>query len=480
VSSVLSDADRQALRDGIANLPRAENHKAGQAVDPERMLVVPGHRAALDPDRPLVVANRGMGKSFWTHALADEGTRSRIAGKIPSLGPTDVVIGFNASERADSSAPTPTALASAFHASKAPEALWRSVLARIATERLERSIPALRESFADAVNWTVANGEVVDRLLTELDDQEHAKGRKLVVVFDALDKLANDWKTVRELLKALLQRALAAQSYRALRLKLFIRRDQSEDRTLFEFTDSSKLQNTRVELSWTSGDLYELLFTRLSQDATSAAAFGKLRGQLPSLLDPSGVHAKVLVDALAGEFMGAGENRGRVFTWLPLHLSDAHGETSPRTFLTAWREAAHHTPVPETLPVDHRGLLEGVRRASEDRLHELHEDYWWIGTALAPLRGQTVPIDRAALESLWKQDGTVQKIRQSTDRGLVPVHLESSTLDGEQALAHSLSAIGVIEVRSTGKINVPDIFRVEAGIKRKGGVKPPRRANGST
>lgn len=473
---VLQNEDRQALRDGLANLPRAVNHRAGQPVDPERMLIIPGHRAALDPDRPLVVANRGMGKSFWTHALADEGARS----KIPSLGPVDVVIGFNSSERADSSAPTPTALAAALHASRAPEAIWRSVLARIAADRLERKIAMLSESFTKAVAWTAANGEVVDHLLTELDDQEHAKGRKLVVVFDALDKLANDWKTVRELLKALLQRALAAQSYRALRLKLFIRRDQSEDRTLFEFTDSSKLQNTRVELSWTSGELYELLFTRLSQDPTSAAAFGKLRGQLPSGLYSSDNQAKLLVDALAGEFMGAGENRGRVFTWLPLHLSDAHGETSPRTFLTAWKEAAHHTPVPETLPVDHRGLLEGVRRASEDRLRELHEDYWWIGTALAPLRGQTVPIDRPALEDHWKQDGTVSKIRQSTDKGLIPVQLESPAQDGELALVQSLSAIGVIEVRSNGKINVPDIFRVEAGIKRKGGVKPPRRPNGST
>jgi hypothetical protein len=32
-----------------------------------------------------------------------------------------------------------------------------------------------------------------------------------------------------------------------------------------------------------------------------------------------------------------------------------------------------------------------------------------------------------------------------------------------------------METRSTGKIDVPDIFRVEARIKRKGGVKPPLR-----
>jgi hypothetical protein len=31
-------------------------------------------------------------------------------------------------------------------------------------------------------------------------------------------------------------------------------------------------------------------------------------------------------------------------------------------------------------------------------------------------------------------------------------------------------------VRSNDKINIPDIFRLEAGIKRKGGVAAPSRA----
>jgi hypothetical protein len=39
-----------------------------------------------------------------------------------------------------------------------------------------------------------------------------------------------------------------------------------------------------------------------------------------------------------------------------------------------------------------------------------------------------------------------------------------------------MTQIAVMEERTNGKINVPDIFRVEAEILRKGGVAVPRRS----
>jgi len=50
-------------------------------------------------------------------------------------------------------------------------------------------------------------------------------------------------------------------------------------------------------------------------------------------------------------------------------------------------------------------------------------------------------------------------------------------LGGDQlsALLSSMRDVGVMEERSNGKINVPDIFRVEAAILRKGGVAVPKR-----
>ena len=479
--------DFSAIRQGLADLPRADNHAPGGPVQPTRIVAIAGHRAALDSERALVVGNRGMGKSFWAHALADAAARKKAAATFHELASMDVLIGFNASERTDSIAPTPAAIHDALQKCKDPDAIWRAVLVRVAAHE-GTSVSATRAIspvFTELVAWVQTHGESVDQLLTSLDDRLLAAGRKLVVVFDALDRLASDWETTRRLTEALLKRALAVRSYRALRLKLFMRRDQFEDPSLFAFPDGSKIRNTRVDLTWTSTDLYSLLFTRLSQ-GSSAKAFEGLAGQLNTaqtlqseLSEVPADRNKVLVDALAGEYMGTDKKRGRVYTWLPLHLSDSRGETSPRTFLTAWREAALHLPAPNGQAVDHLGLLEGVRRASEDRLQELNEDYWWIPTALAPLQGQMVPMDRSVLEALWLASDTATNIRAtSSGRGLAPVQLDDTTKVPEAALVDALAAIGVIEIRSNGKINVPDIFRVEAGIKRKGGVRPPQRPPG--
>ena len=467
-----------ALRLGLAELPRASNHAPGASVDPADMVIVPGHRAALDPDRALVVASRGMGKSFWTHALATPAARQKVADQFHQLANIDVRIGFNASERSEAIAPTVAAIGRALRDGVEPGTVWLTVLAQAAAVAGGANFEGPKDDFGAQATWVQSHGQSVENLLTAVDDAFFRAGKRLVVVFDALDRLADDWGTTRVLSTALLKRALAVGSYRSLRFKLFMRTDQFEDPRLFEFPDGSKTRNTRVDLKWETGDLYALLCDRLAQSPLSAPAFRAIQARVPtpgSLFDAPPDTMKSIVDALAGEFMGANKRRGRVYTWLPLHLADARKETSPRTFLTAWREAARHSPAPPDRPVDYLGLLEGVRKASEDRLHELEEDFWWIGHALEPLRGQMVPMELSLLEARWLAAGTVGAIRHgSPGRPYIPTQLDDATRKPEAALVHALATIGVLEVRPNGKINVPDIFRVEAGIKRKGG-QPPRR-----
>jgi hypothetical protein len=474
-----SDLDFAAIRAGLAALPRTSNYTPGDPIELDNIVVVPSHRAALDPDRTLVVGNRGVGKSFWTHVLADPPARSYVAKTFPELAAVDVVIGFNASERVDAVAPTLGAINQAFREVNDPEALWRAVLVRVARERgvgMPDGLP--RDDFAREVAWVSAHGEPVDRVITALDDRCTAASKRLVIVFDALDRLGADWQTKREQTRGLLQRALAARSYRSIRLKLFMRRDQFEDPLLFQFADGSKIENQRVDLLWSSGELYTLLFSWLTTAGVSASAFAQLqRTYLVSAKRASEDAHKILVNAIAGEFMGATAKQGRVYTWLPLHLSDARGETSPRTFLTAWREAALYAPAPSRRPLDYRGIHEGVRKASEDRLKELKEDYWWISLALQPLRDQQVPMARAVLKKLWSDKKIPREILSSSS--ISPVRLSSASGDRsslEDALIKDLVAIGIIEVRPNDKINIPDIFRLEAGIKRKGGVPAPKRA----
>jgi hypothetical protein len=192
-------------------------------------------------------------------------------------------------------------------------------------------------------------------------------------------------------------------------------------------------------------------------------------------LDAAPRDQEALVTAIAGEYMGRDRKRGRVYTWVPLHLSDAANNCSPRTFLTAWKTAAEHVPAPPRLAVDYLGLNEGVRRASNARLTELREDYPWIDLALAPLRRQFVPIQKVDLFQLWSEDRVTERIVEQA-RGkdaLAPIGMSE---DNQDALLQTMTQIAVMEERTNGKINVPDIFRVEAEILRKGGVAVPRRS----
>jgi hypothetical protein len=452
------------------------------------LLIVGTHRSALDPERTLVVGNRGAGKTFWAHALTQPEIRELVAKELqqPALVNCDVEIGFNARDFSTEIAPSKEVIRRILKYGIEPEDIWRAVMARAAAKAIGKAVP---KEFEEFLGWLQSDPIEFDNLMRDADAFMVGSGKRLLLVFDALDRLADEWSTTRSLTQALLRRALAARSYRAIRLKLFMRLDQFADEKLYQFPDASKIRNTRVDLEWKTQDLYRLLFQRLSRTPVSKDAFSQLAGSIfpvglfPGENIPDGTY-KQIVDLLAGEFMTSGDRkdpskRGRVFTWLPEHLADARMQVSPRTFLTAWREASHFGTQPMGKAVDHLGLQEGVRKASEDRLSELKEDYPWIDAALEPLKGKLVPMERVELESIWKESNTAKRvIDQSNIAGrLAPVQLEEKNIPPETSLVKALDSIGVLETRSNGKINLPDIFRVEAGIKRRGGVRPPVRRN---
>ena len=473
------------IRSALRAFSPASRVEPNEHVAPDRVFTPESHRSVLDPGRQLVVGNRGMGKSLWTHALLDPVVRAEVAEAYgqPLLAACEVVIGFNGSDKPLDVAPTREAISRALGNGYSPDEIWRAVIFRAmqravgqpesmhldtSLERLKTSPMLFEESFASA------------------DDLLSKSGRTLLVIFDALDRLADDWQTIRSLTSGLLRRALALRSFRSVRAKIFIRPDQYADPTIFQFPDGSKLKNDHVDLSWKPHELFGLLFFELLRNPTSKeslqfvanriGASGALR--LSSANNRSAIEDQVsLVNALAGPYMGTDARRGRVYTWVPLHLSDAKNTCSPRTFLTAWQKAADHEPAPRNRAVDHLGLIEGVRRASSARLEELREDYRWIDAALDALRGLFVPIGRAELLDVWQSSKVVQQITNQaiSNHWLAPVELETGT-DAPAALLAAMISIAVMEERANGKINVPDIFRVEAGIKRRGGVAVPRRA----
>lgn len=176
--------------------------------------------------------------------------------------------------------------------------------------------------------------------------------------------------------------------------------------------------------------------------------------------------------------------KGATYTWLIQHLADARGETTPRGFLTTLRSAALYEPCPTDLVIDYRGLLHGVAEASDNRVDDLKQDYWWIDYVKEPLSGLETPIERESLLATWRNDGTATIIRRAAvHRGPIPAYLSLREFAGElprevaelvrteeDALLATLRLIGVVEFRSNGKINVPDIFRVAFKMKRRGGA----------
>ncbi|NOU26764.1 MAG: hypothetical protein HOO96_02565 [Polyangiaceae bacterium] len=454
------------LRDALVALPRAANVKPGDLVDPNDVFLVQSHRNVVDFDRPLVVANRGMGKSLWAHVLRNREMWKQLGQRLQVRETPDIEarIAFNGGISTEDKVVTPAMLSSAIDAGFDAREIFHGVLLRHLASRTSYELPT---TFDELLVWQRNNTESAANVRTDAD-----RGPPLLLLFDGLDRLGRTWAETQSLVKGVLQVALEAQSLRNVRFKLFLRNDQFEDLRVFEFPDSSKLRNTRVELRWSPQDVYGLLFFLIRRHSTDAAAV------------LGNADHETRVQLLAGKFMGADHRRGHVFTWVPTHLADARGEISPRTFLTAWKRAGEDATgrepakVPRT-PVDPKAIHAGVQAASEDRMNELSEDYPWVAEALRPLGGSAVPILRTELDELWRAAGTLAAVRKRAEEADRPVWVTFATIPSDETdqLIGALEFIGVVERRDSPKgpkINIPDIFRVNAGIKRRGGVVPRR------
>ncbi len=437
------------------------------------------HANALDSSRPLVVGNRGVGKSVWSGVLADDSTRKAIAQSYNDLGLDRMVVALGFHEGAgktDGVAPSPALLASLLTKNIDPEAIWTAVLLRAVAPTLHFQVPLTLD---DTVAWMNQNIERAESALRDADNYFRGANLKFVLVFDALDRLATNWNAIRPLTAGVLRLSLSMQNYSAMRAKVFLRTDQAKDDELFRFPDSSKLRASRVELAWHATELYGLLFRLLRQHESSRPAFDRMvrsalnRTDFGEIEEP--IEQKKLFSQLAGEFMGSDRRRGSTYTWVINHLADAFNETTPRSFLITLKRAANTRTAPLATVIDYQGIREGVQEASEVRVDQLVEDYPWIRRVLQDLEGLEVPCSPSQFTQRWQDKKTVEGVRHVTggaDRP-GPIELEKLDLQPEAALLEAIKNIGVVEERSSNRINMPDIFRVAARIKRRGGVRPP-------
>lgn len=507
---------RELIRDALP----VESAEYG-APPPRHQFFVPRtHARALHINIPVVLGDRGMGKSYWWAALQSRehrGLLARIAPDTRIREETLVFPGFGKT-RDSTQYPSKDTLTPLLEAGQKSRLIWKAVVVWSAGRFVaqhgfgrdvaeeggvgfanERHIPLVNmvlppiDAWDERVAWTVENPEAADRLLEQFDAIMHAIERDCIWVFDALDYAADDVANFYVLVEGLCQLALELRSFRHLRAKVFLRTDQFEDRRVGCFPDASKLRASTASLHWLTTELYGLLWQLLGnhplrgaeyrQDLYTTLFEHKLKGRgldreetleilkLSQAVDwmppPESQFEPAIQERifhrLTGPFMGENARRGFPYRWLPTHLADARNDISPRSFLSALATAVAHTADHHSdheYAIHFRSLHAGVHRASDIRLEEIREEHPWVGRLMAALAGYVaVPFEFAEAAERWNE------VDALTNPDVV-----ATEIDSPESARKRLAELGVWREMKTGRVDVPDIYRLGFKLARRGGV----------
>lgn len=440
------------------------------------------HSRALHPDHGLVRGIRGAGKSVWWSVLQSEYFNVILSVLFPS-NRTHVRVwvhpGFG--EDPDPGKYPGRDTLELLLKTHEPRLIWRTVVLLNVI-----AFPPGLEDWMQRVQWVSQNPEPIERMLYAADQQLLAKQSLCLVVFDALDRTATTWDDRARLLDGLLQNLLDFRACRAIRLKAFVRPDMLVGPEIGRFPDASKVLSSAVDLLWPRTQLFGLLWQYLINAPSGGDSFSALcREQFGQSLSWSGVGwlaseqmntdetlQRRLFHTLAGEWMGTNKRRGYPYTWLPNHLADAHEQVSPRSFLSALREAADESAEryrDHSVALHYEAIKRGVQKASQIRVQEVAEDFPWIREVMAPLHDLTVPCELTNIDERWVSDNLQTRLGAQL-RGVLP----QRSGEFSPGLCEQLVAAGIFTRMSDRRINLPDVYRVGFGLRRMGGVTPLR------
>lgn len=458
----------QQLREAILDAP-LETSNSGETPQPGTLYLPPSHLKALKLDAHIVVGGRGVGKSFWTAALQSEPLRVQLGTISSELQGVEVFAGFSSTEAIDSY-PNADVFAALFAQNGDPYDLWRAVVLRRVALRTNQIIP--RDSWQNTVAWLKSEPEAAARLM------EHQRDWRGLILFDALDRTSSEWQRMDEIVRGLLRTILWLKTFPGLYAKVFLREDQAE-RTVFNFPDASKLTATKAELAWAKHDLHGLLWQRLinapgdhgkhMREICQSDPFGDVWRVAPSMKSESEAQKKAF-ETLAGPWMGRDKRRGVPYSWSVGHLADGRGQTSPRSFLAAIRQAAEDSSeryLQYEYALHFESIKRGIQKASEIRVQEIAEDYPWVPDILSALSGMNVPVEFELVKKKW-EERFPRGAQSISSTGLPVQHVER----GWEGVCDDLRRLGLLETKKDGRVDMPDLYRVGFGLGRKGGVKP--------
>lgn len=458
----------QSLREAILAAPLETSH-FGETPQAGTLYLPLSHLKALRLDAHIVVGGRGVGKSFWTAALQSASLRQQLGAAAPELLGLDVSTGFSSKENLEHY-PNADVFALCLQEGFDAYDVWRAVVLRWVARRTGAKIPV--QNWPKTVHWLKTVPEAAASLMQAPRDW------KGLILFDALDRTSTDWKQMDDIVRGLVRMMLWLKAFPGLYAKVFLREDQAE-RTVFNFPDASKLTATKTELSWARHDLHGLLWQRL---INAPDAHGEYLREICPHTESSGVwHVtpemkseslaqKEAFKTLAGPWMGRDKRRGVPYTWSVSHLADGRGQTSPRSFLAAIRQAAEDSMfrnAQHEYALHFESIKRGIQKASEIRVQEIAEDYPWVLTVLSTLSGMNVPVDFEVVQEKWHQ--RFPEGAQNVNSALLPAqHVDR----GWEGVREDLQRLGLLETKRDGRIDMPDLYRVGFGLGRRGGVKP--------
>ncbi|MFI6027889.1 hypothetical protein [Amycolatopsis magusensis] len=482
----MNDSTATALRELLLQALPLTADSDTDGVDRNTLFTPTGHRRALEPDVTVVKGARGVGKTHWFKSLRDDQLREVAADEyqLPRLRSIEPLTGFGSALRPDEY-PTKRTLSSFIREGVEPVDIWTAVTLNALGVASVQSLPTWRER----LTWLQQNPEQVERELSRADEDAGRRGVTKLVMFDALDRLHTDRRLADRLSSGILEFALELRlSTRNIRAKVFIRHDMLDSAPL-NFPDASKLTANTADLTWTNADLYGLLFQHIgNSDMSIAGWFREQTGswqdrgdrRLPprDLVGDRDAQSSAFI-LLAGQYMGTNHRKGHTYTWLPNHLADGNGQTSPRSFLVALSAAAEETARTHAghhVPLHWDAIRRGVQRASSVRVDQVNEDIPWVSTAIRPLADSQVPIEQPDVIDKWRAADLTE---------MLAAHVDSSDDEAEDVempragpvnpsdypkLIEELIALGVMTRRANGKLDLPDVYRIAFNIGRKGGV----------
>ena len=212
----MNGVDAERMRSALAELPDGTSH--GEAPSLGDVYLPQSHLKALHPDVPVVTGMRGAGKTFWWGALQNEAVRRLIGERYARAklsGNTVLRTGFGVRPAADEY-PGKDVLDRLLQDGTDPRSIWRTVQAW----QVARQDHPLRrkEDWSSRTAYVREHPEIIDRLFENEDARLNEEGRHFVVLYDALDRSADEWRSMYRIIRGLLRTALDMRSFRRIRM----------------------------------------------------------------------------------------------------------------------------------------------------------------------------------------------------------------------------------------------------------------------